>query len=60
MTNIKRSFNSKIDTETANFILKSDFLPNGDQPNAIKELTYGIKKGEKDQEEKKTNKKEYV
>ena len=49
MTNIKRSFNSKIDTENANYILKSDFLPNGDQPNAIKELTYGIKKGEKDQ-----------
>ena len=49
MTNIKRNFSSKIDTETANYILKSDFLPNGDQPNAIKELTYGIKKGEKDQ-----------
>ena len=49
MTNIKRSFSSKIETETANYILKSDFLPNGDQPNAIKELTYGIKKGEKDQ-----------
>lgn len=32
-----------------NFELVSDYKPTGDQPEAIKELTTGIKKGEKAQ-----------
>ena len=31
------------------FVISSDFTPSGDQPNAIAELTAGLRQGEKDQ-----------
>jgi len=31
----------------AKFILHSDYKPDGDQPNAIRELTEGLKRGDK-------------
>ncbi|MEK9850792.1 MAG: hypothetical protein VW665_09830, partial [Candidatus Puniceispirillum sp.] len=33
----------------ANFDLTSDFVPSGDQPQAISELVNGIRQGERDQ-----------
>ncbi len=35
--------------ESRPFVLKSDYVPAGDQPNAIRDLTEGLKKGERDQ-----------
>ena len=31
------------------FVISSEFEPAGDQPNAIEELTAGLRQGEKDQ-----------
>ena len=36
-------------SEEAEFYLKSDFVPTGDQPEAIHDLVEGLKKGERDQ-----------
>ncbi len=35
--------------ESRPFVLKSDYVPAGDQPTAIRDLTEGLKKGERDQ-----------
>ncbi|MBL8689708.1 MAG: excinuclease ABC subunit UvrB [Rhodospirillaceae bacterium] len=35
--------------ESRPFVLKSDYVPAGDQPEAIRDLTEGLKKGERDQ-----------
>ena len=36
-------------SQPANYVLESDFAPNGDQPTAIEELMEGVKTGERDQ-----------
>ena len=36
-------------SQPADYVLESDFAPNGDQPMAIEELMEGVKAGERDQ-----------
>ena len=49
MNNIKKLNYNISNSLKSNFNLKSDFIPTGDQPQAIEELISGVNNNEKDQ-----------